>query len=39
MNATALRIWKTMGKQANEVGAQRRPPHAALLSFGVPFSE
>jgi hypothetical protein len=39
MNATALRICKTMGKQTNEVGAQHRPPHAARLSFGVPFSE
>lgn len=39
MNATALRIWKDMGKQLTMVGAQHRPPHAALLSFGVPFSE
>jgi hypothetical protein len=39
MNAKALRICKTMGKQTNEVGAQHRPPHAARLSFGVPFSE
>lgn len=39
MNAAALRVWKTMGKQPNIVGAQQRPPHAALLTFGVPFSE
>lgn len=39
MNATALRIWKDMGKQPNIVGTQHRPAHTALLSFGVPFSE
>jgi hypothetical protein len=39
MNATALRIWKEMGKQPNEIGSQHRPPHAAILTFGVPFSE
>jgi hypothetical protein len=39
MNATALDIWTDMGKQPTQVGAQHRPPHAALLSFGVPFSE
>jgi hypothetical protein len=39
MNAIALRIWKAMGRQATIVGAQHRPPHAALLSLGVPFSE
>lgn len=39
MNAIALRIWKTMGKQPNLVGAQHRPPKTALLAFGVPFSE
>lgn len=39
MNGTALRLWKDMGKQPNQIGTQHRPPHAALLSFGVPFSE
>ena len=39
MNETALRIWMAMGRQPNVVGVQHRPPHAALLSFGVPFSE
>ncbi len=39
MNATALRIWKDMGKQPKIVGMQHRPAHTALLSFGVPFSE
>ena len=39
MNATALCIWKDMGKQPTEVGSLHRPPHAALLCFGVPFSE
>ena len=39
MNATALRVWKAMGKQARLVGAEHRPPHAALLEFGIPFSE
>jgi hypothetical protein len=39
MNAIALRIWKAMGKQANPIGAQHRPPKTALLVFGVPFSE
>ena len=39
MNTTALRIWEDMGKRPNIVGTQHRPAHAALLSFGVPFSE
>jgi len=39
MNATALRIWKDMGKQPKIAGTQHRPAHTALLSFGVPFSE
>jgi len=39
MNATALRIWKDMGKQPTSVGSQHRPPNGALLSFGVPFSD
>ena len=39
MNASALRIWMAMGRQPNIVGVNHRPPHAALLSFGVSFSE
>jgi hypothetical protein len=39
MNATALRIWKAMGRNPTLVGAQHRPPRTALLMFGVPFSE
>lgn len=39
MNATALRIWKEMGKHPTEVGSRHRPPHEALLAFGVPFSK
>jgi hypothetical protein len=39
MNATALRIWKDMGRQPTPIGSQHRPPRDALLSFGVPFSE
>ena len=39
MNAAAIQVWKEMGKVPNVVGAQNRPPHAALLTFGVPFSE
>jgi len=39
MNAVALRIWKEMGMQPNLVGSLPRPPHGALLFFGIPFSE
>jgi hypothetical protein len=39
MNATAFRIWQEMGKAPKIIGEQARPPHTALLSFGVPFSE
>jgi hypothetical protein len=39
MNATALRIWKDMGKLPTQIGSQHRPPRDALLSFGVPFSD
>lgn len=39
MDATALRIWEEMGKIPKRLGAQFRPPHQALLEFGVPFSE
>ena len=39
MNAAALHIWKTMGMHPRQIGAQHRPPHSAVLAFGVPFSE
>jgi hypothetical protein len=39
INAIALCIWKAMGKRPNLIGAQHRPPKAALLKFGVRFSE
>jgi hypothetical protein len=39
MNAAAIQVWKEMGKAPNVIGARNRPPHAALLTFGVPFSE
>jgi len=39
MNATALGVWRAMGKQSRLVGAEHRPPQTALLTFGVPFSE
>lgn len=37
MNATALRVWKAMGKHPRQIGTQRRPPHSAVLAFGMPF--
>jgi len=39
MNAPAIRVWRSMGKAPNVVGSQARPPHTALLTFGVPYSE
>ncbi len=39
MNATALRVWKTMGMQPRQIGTQHRPPHSAVLAFGKPFSD
>lgn len=39
MNATAIEIWKAMGMAPTVIGAVQRPPHTALLTFGVPFSE
>lgn len=39
MNATAIRVWKEMGKMPKIIGEQSRPPRTALLAFGVPFSE
>jgi hypothetical protein len=39
MNAPAIRVWRSMGKTPHVVGSQARPPHTALLMYGVPFSE
>jgi hypothetical protein len=39
MNATALRVWREMGRTPKIIGSLARPPHTALLTFGVPFSE
>ena len=39
MNAEAIQVWEQMGRTPKIIGAQVRPPHAALLAFGVPFSK
>ena len=39
MNPAAIRVWQEMGKAPKIIGAQARPPHAALLTLGVPFSK
>ena len=39
MNPAAIRVWDEMGKAPKIIGAQVRPPRAALLVFGVPFSK
>lgn len=39
MNASALRVWRSMGRNPTLVGARHRPPSTALLMYGVPFSE
>jgi hypothetical protein len=39
MNSAGLLIWHAMGKRPTLIGKQHRPPHSALLAFGVPFSE
>ena len=39
MNPTAIRVWEEMGNVPRIIGHQIRPPHTALLAFGVPFSE
>jgi hypothetical protein len=39
MNASALALWREMGKTANVIGRTKRPPPTATLAFGVPFSE
>lgn len=38
MNASALLVWKAMGRNPTLIGAQHRPPRTALLMYGVPFS-
>jgi len=39
MNASALNLWREMGMSVTVIGESHRPPHSALLSFGMPFSE
>ena len=39
MNAAALSIWCEMGMPVTVIGESHRPPRAALLAFGMPFSE
>lgn len=39
MNAAGLRVWKIMGMHPRQIGSQHRPPHSAVLAFGMPFSE
>ena len=39
LNSAAMEIWKQMGRVPTVIGARFRPPHTAILAFGVPFSE
>lgn len=39
MNAAAIQVWEEMGRAPKIVGTQFRPPRAALLTLGVPFSK
>lgn len=39
MNAAALHLWKIMGMHPKQIGSQHRPPHSAVLAFGMPFCE
>ena len=39
MNAFALRMWREMRMPVTIIGESHRPPHGALLCFGMPFSE
>lgn len=39
MNAPAIQVWEEMGRAPKIIGAQVRPPHTALLTLGVPFSD
>jgi hypothetical protein len=38
MNADAIRVWRQMGREPRVIGSQSRPPQAAILTLGVPFS-
>jgi hypothetical protein len=37
MNRQALSVWITMGMRPRVVGTQHRPPHTAVLIFGIAF--
>lgn len=39
MNASALIVWRSMGRTPTVIGAQHRPPRTALLMYGIPFSD
>lgn len=39
LNDFALSLWRQMEKPIKVVGRLHRPPRAAILSFGMPFSE
>lgn len=39
MNASALLVWRAMGRNPTLIGARHRPPQTALLMYGVPFSQ
>ena len=39
MNGAALRVWRIMGMHPRQIGSQHRPPHSAVLAFGMPFTE
>jgi hypothetical protein len=39
MNATALEVWNAMDRATGPIGEVHRPPKAAQLIFGMPFSE
>ena len=39
MNGAAVRVWREMCKAPKVIGSQARPPHTALLTLGVHFSE
>jgi hypothetical protein len=39
MNRAALRVWKAMGMHPRQIGTQHRPPHSAVLAFGMPFND
>ncbi|HEV2277071.1 MAG TPA: hypothetical protein VGS02_02775 [Acidobacteriaceae bacterium] len=39
MNASALLVWKAMGRNPTLLGAQHRPPRTAAVMYGVPFSD